>query len=96
MLGAIRRALFGANREEQEAFLVRHIYQLSKWLEQTQQVARADRTGHPPPSLAKLADALAVFDRAKASLASGNALPRAEFDRLRNLADSFAREMDAP
>jgi hypothetical protein len=99
MLGAIRRALFGFNRDEQEAYLTQKIYRLSKWVEQTRQVELAARStmARPKanPGFAELEETLASFDRAKSHVADGGALPRTEFNALRARISSFERTMDA-
>lgn len=98
MLTAIRHALVGHNREEQEAFLVKHIYRLTGWIEQTQQADNAGREPHHSPgtpTVEELSASLARFDRAKAWLADGRRLPRAEFNALRRMVADLERAMDA-
>lgn len=100
MFAAIRHALFGFRREEQEEFLVQQIYRLSKWVEQITEVEHARRLEAAQPGapandlLAELTATLAVADRAKARVSGGLALSRVEFNSLRELIARLEQAMD--
>jgi hypothetical protein len=96
MPGAIRRLLFGLNREEQEEFLVQQIYRLTRWVEQTRQVEQARAGTVANPSLAEVTRVLDLFDAAKSRVAAGAALPGSEIKTLRALISRLEQAMDAP
>ena len=100
MFTAIRHALFGFNRDEQEDFLVRQIYRLSKWVEQANQAAHVRRIEASQPGapsdrlLDELNAELTATDHAKARVADGLVLSRAEFKALREQIARLERAMD--